>query len=240
VENIDSKKRKEKHNKLTKDFFKECANEKMGYYDAKKKVKLDHSSKQYKIWNLCTSCIDKLINNNKNIKKVIDVGCGIGDFTIDLSKRYPFLEKIVGIDFIDEAVDIASKNAKDSDKISFFKKDLLNLNYDDRSFDLSICINVFHHIHVEDFEKAVEEISRITDKYVILEIRNKKNIFNFYYKYIALPFYYNNLPVATCSISEVNKMFKKQNFNLLNAKGIYSRIWICRRLILIYKREENN
>jgi ubiquinone/menaquinone biosynthesis C-methylase UbiE len=227
------------HYNLTNKFFKESATYKMGYYDAKNKLSLKHDPKQYKIWEICTSFIDKQIKNNKKILKVIDVGCGIGDFSLDLAKRYPNLNKIIGIDILDEIIEIARKKEELSDKITILKGDLLDLEFDDKSFDLSICINVFHHIHPKDFEKAVKELSRITDKYVILEIRNKKNIFNFYYKYFALRFYYNNLPVTACSIEEVNNLFKRQNFKLLFAKGIYPRTRICRRLILIYKREKN-
>ena len=224
------------HYELTKDYFKESATYKMGYYDTKSKLNLKHNSNQYKIWKICTSFLDK--QKNEEIKKVIDVGCGIGDFTIDLTNRFSSLDKILGVDFLAETLEIARKNARDLKKVTFEEKNLLNLDYDERSFDVSICVNVFHHIHRKDQEKAVKELSKISDKYVILEIRNKKNIFNFYYKYIALPFYYKNLPVISNSIAEVNKMFKKQKFKLLLAKGIYPRIWICRRLILIFKRAE--
>ena len=229
---------KKKHYRLTNEFFRESATYKMGYYDAKNKLSLKHDPKQYKIWKICTSFIDKQIKNNKKILKVIDLGCGIGDFTLDLAKRYPQFNKIIGVDILDEIIEIARKKEEISDKVTIFKGDLLNLEFDDRSFDLSICINVFHHIHPKDFEKAVKELSRITDKYVILEIRNKKNYFNFYYKYFALPFYYKNLPVTACSIEEVNNMFELHNFKPVIAKGIYPRTGICWRLILIYKRAE--
>jgi ubiquinone/menaquinone biosynthesis C-methylase UbiE len=227
---------KKLHYNLTKEYFKESATYKMGYYDTKSKLNLKHDSKQYKIWEICTSFFDKKINSK--IKKIIDVGCGIGDFTIDLAKRYSSLNKIVGVDFLEETIEIARKNTKDFEKVIFEKKDILNLDFDERSFDVSICVNVFHHIHPKDQEKAVKELSKISDKYVVLEIRNKKNIFNFWYKYIALPFLYRNLPVTSNSVAEINSMFKKQKFKLLIAKGIYPRIWICRRLILIYKRAD--
>jgi ubiquinone/menaquinone biosynthesis C-methylase UbiE len=226
------------HYKLTKDYFRESAIKNLGYYDAKCKSDLKHDSKQYKIWEICNSFIDKLIKNNEKISNVIDIGCGIGDFTIDLAKKYPTFKKIIGVDFLNETIDIARRDAEDCSQVSFEIKDLLKIDYDDRFFDVSICINVFHHIHCKDSEKAIMELSRISDKYVILEIRNKKNIFNFWYKYIIIPFLYKNLPVNSFSVSEVNNMFNKNNFELVYSKGIYPRIWICRRLILIYKRTD--
>jgi len=240
LNNVESNNSEEKkiHYRLTNEFFRESATYKMGYYDAKNKLSLKHDKKQYKIWEICTSFIDYQIKNNKQILKVIDVGCGIGDFTLDLAKRYPQFNKIIGVDILDEIIEIARKKEEIYDKVTILKGDLLNLEFDDRFFDLSVCINVFHHIHPKDFKKAVKELSRITDKYVILEIRNKKNYFNFYYKYFALPFYYKNLPVTACSIEEVNNMFELHNFKPVIAKGIYPRTGICWRLILIYKRAE--
>ena len=180
------------------------------------------------------------MHENSKITKVIDVGCGIGDFTIDLAKRYPQLENVVGLDFIEEPLDIALKYRKQFDKVSFMKADLLNLPFDDRFFNITVCINTIHHVHIEDFEKAIQELARITDKYLILEIRNKKNILNFWYKYVSLPILYKDLPVTSCSISEVNDIIKNYNFKLQIARGISPLNRTCWRLLLLYKRISND
>lgn len=231
-----SSKGKKLHYKLTKQYFRKSAANKMGYYDAKTGRELKHDIKQRKIWEICNSILDEILQNNPEITKVTDVGCGIGDFTIDLAKRYPQFEKIVGIDFLKEPIDIARENAKQFDKVSFMKEDLLDLPFNDRFFDVTICINVLHHVYIEDLEKAVQELARVTDKYLILEIRNKKNIFNFWYKYILLPIFYRDLPIITCSISEVNDLIKNHSFKLQISRGIFPGSWVCRRLLLLYKR----
>jgi ubiquinone/menaquinone biosynthesis C-methylase UbiE len=236
VRKANPKELKKLHYKLIKDYFRETANRKMGYYDTKNVEKLTHDYQQNKIWGICLEFIDEITKNRTEISSITELGCGIGDFTIDIAKRYPQFKEIIGIDFLDESIELSKRYEKKFENVKFIKKDLLNLPFKDRSFDISICINVIHHIHITDFEKALKELSRISDKYLILEIRNKKNIFNFWYKYFALPVLYKNLPVYSCSITEVNNVLKNQKFNLEMAKGIYSRKWLCRRLLLIFRR----
>lgn len=235
-----SKEVKKLHYKLIKDFFRETANSKMGYYDTRNVEELTHDSQQNKIWDICIKFLEKITRNSSELSRIIDLGCGIGDFTIDLAKRYPQFKEIVGIDFLDEAIELSKKYEEKFENVKFMKKDLLNLPFKDRSYDISVCINVLHHIHKTDFEKALKELARISDKYLILEIRNKKNIFNFWYKFFVLPVLFRNLPVYSCSVTDVNKVLKNQKFNLEMSKGIYSRIWLCWRLLLIYKRANVN
>lgn len=227
---------KKLHYELVKNYFREIAIDKEGYYGIKVSGKLQHDKSQFKIRKICNSNLKKILHENPKISRVIDVGCGIGDFTIDLANRYPQFEKIVGIDFLQEPIDIALKNRKKFDNVSFIKTDLLDIPFEDRFFDVSICINTIHHVHTDDFVKAIKEFARVTDKYFILEIRNKKNIFNFWYKYIAVPILYKDLPVTSCSVSEINNMIKKYNFKLQGAEGRFSRDRFCWRLLLLYKK----
>ena len=233
-----SNKDKKLHYELVKNYFREIAIDKEGYYGIKISWKLQHDKSQFKIMEICNSNLKKILHENPKISRVIDIGCGIGDFTIDLVNRYPQFEKIIGIDFLQEPIDIALKNGKKFDNVSFIKTDLLDVPFEDRFFDVSICINTIHHVHTDDFVKAIKEFARVTDKYLILEIRNKKNIFNFWCKYISIPILYKNLPVTSCSISEINNMIKKYNFKLQSAEGRCSWNRFCWRLLLLYKKIE--
>jgi len=97
-------------------------------------------------------------------------------------------------------------------------------------------LNVLHHIHVDDFKCAVEELGRITDKYLVLEIRNKNNIFDQWYNKIIMPKYYDNLPSNNSSVNEVNTILKKNGFKPLVMRGEKVFYWTCRRLVIMYKR----
>ena len=226
---------KKSHYELVKHYFRKRAVERKGYYDAKHREKLGYDSRELKIWNICFSITDKILQNNTRIKRLIDVGCGVGDFTLDLAAKYSQFEKIVGVDFLKENVDIACQKAERNKNVSFFEANLPDMPFVDRSFDVTICINVLHHVHVDDFNKTIKELARVTDKYLILEIRNKKNIFNFWYKYIVIPLLFKDLPVCDCSTSEVDGLIK-DHFKLQMAKGNLPVSWGCRRLVIVYKR----
>lgn len=231
-----SNKDKISHYKLVERYFRESAINKGGYHDAKNKGKFKHDAQQLKIWEICTSILDKILQNNPKTMKVIDVGCGIGGFTQELAKKYPQFDEIVGIDLLKEALDIAEKNTMQFDRVSFTEGNVLDIPFNDRNFDVTICINLLHHIHIDDFERAIGELARITDKYLILEIRNKDDIFDFWYTYILIPLFYKDLPVYTNSVSEVNDVIKNHGFRLQTARGIFPKSWVCRRLLLTYKR----
>ena len=229
-----SNKESKLHYESIKNYFTERAYDKNGFYGFN--WKFQHNKYQFKIWEICNSHLRKILNENPKISRVIDVGCGRGDITINLASRYSQLEKIIGIDFAEDPIKIAIKNGKKYENINFIKTDLLDIPFRDRFFNILICINTIHHIHTDDFERAIKEFARVTDNYIILEIRNKKNIFNFWYKYISLPILYNNLPVFSCSISEINTIIKKYNFKLQSAEGKFICNQFCWRLLLLYKR----
>ena len=226
---------KKSHYELVKHYFREKAVDREGYYDNKHRDKLRYDPRELKIWNICFSVIDKILHDNTGIKRLIDVGCGVGDFTLDLAVKYSQFERIVGIDFLKENVDIACQKAERFKNVFFFEADLPVIPFVDRGFDVTVCINVLHHVHADDFNKTIKELARITDKYLILEVRNKKNIFNFWYKYITIPLLFKDLPVYDCSISEVDELIK-DCFELQMARGNLPVSWGCRRLVLVYKR----
>lgn len=230
------RKDKKLHYKLVERYFRESLINKGGYYDTKNKGKLKHNAKQLKIWEICTSIIDKILQDNIKLMKAIDVGCGIGDFTRELAKKYPQFNEIVGVDLLKETLDIAKKNAMQFAKVFFIEGNVLDIPFNDRNFDVTICINLLHHIYVDDFKRAISELARITDKFLILEIRNKDNIFDFWYSYILIPLFYRDLPVYVNSVSEVNDVIKNHGFQLQTARGIFPNSWVCRRLLLVYKR----
>ena len=229
------KKNKKMHYELTKKFFRKNAADKKGYYNSKDGEALKQDIQNRRMWEIYSSSLDGVLQNNPNIESVIDVGCGMGNFTLELTNLKKF-KKIVSIDFLKDTFDIARENAKFFERVSFTEGDLIYMPFKDRSFDLAVCLNVLHHIHVDDFKVAIRELARITDKYLILEIRNKKNILDMCYSKIILPKYHRKLPLYTSSIQEVNGLMKDFNFRLVNMRGERFFSWACRHLVIVYKR----
>jgi ubiquinone/menaquinone biosynthesis C-methylase UbiE len=192
--------------------------------------------KKRKIFNLCISILEDFLKQNSKLVNLLDVGSGTGDFTLNLGKKFPQFKQIVGVDFLKEIVDKAQDKVTLNKKILFIQADLLNIPFYNKTFDITICIDVLHHIHRDDLKCALGELMRVTNNFLILEIRNKKNIFDFWYNNVVKPFFYRNLPIHTTSLDEVNHIAGELNFHLDLARRIDSSRFNCRRLILVYER----
>ncbi|MBI4091714.1 MAG: class I SAM-dependent methyltransferase [Candidatus Levybacteria bacterium] len=100
-------------------------------------------------------------------KRILDVGCGEG-FTLIKLKHAKVGEKLEGIDSSIEALGVGRKLYP---KLDIKKGDIYKLPYKDNSFDLLICTEVLEHL--KDPEKALLELLRVTNKYVLLSVPNE-------------------------------------------------------------------
>lgn len=227
------------HYEKTKDLFKIHAIERQGYYDAQ-----PGRPSKYRIWELrmrkmLLGSLDKLLRYDSNISNVIDVGCGRGDFTIEIAKRYPQLGKICGCDFCKEVLSIARKEAASPERISFQEADILDMPFEDNSFDLTLCNNVLHHIHESDLPRALSELARITNRYLIIEIRNKNS--RYYYEYIYSILRMkpdSSISVYRTSTSHVSSLLRNHGFQLRKQRCIFFFNRLSPILFLIYYKSQ--
>ncbi len=102
-----------------------------------------------------------------NPEKVLDVGCGEG-FTLSQFYKLKIGEILEGIDFSEDAIKIGKSLYPYLDiKIG----DIYNLAYKNNSFDLVTCMEVLEHL--EDPIKALQEVVRVSSKYVLLTVPNE-------------------------------------------------------------------
>jgi 2-polyprenyl-3-methyl-5-hydroxy-6-metoxy-1,4-benzoquinol methylase len=127
----------------------------------------DASSREGYSYSTNASYSSKIANQRmteaifKNIpieaKTLIDVGCGDGVYTQELSERYPQF-KIIGIDAAEKAIVIAKKNYP---KIDFLLADVTERFLADKFFDVAVIRGLLHHTsHPESIMKNVAKISR--------------------------------------------------------------------------------
>ncbi len=95
-----------------------------------------------------------------------DVGCGEGFVSDIIKKKYDFLN-ITGIDYSEAAIEHAKKLC---DTINFTTGSIYGLDYSDNSFDIVLCSEVLEHL--EQPEKGLLELLRITKKSIILSVPN--------------------------------------------------------------------
>lgn len=96
----------------------------------------------------------------KKFSKFLDVGCGLGRNAIFMAKNG---FKVSAFDLSNYSVEIAYEKAKEQgimfDKICV--ADMLNMPFDDDSFDCLLAINVISHTDTEGFKKILSEIKRV-------------------------------------------------------------------------------
>ena len=91
-------------------------------------------------------------------KKILDVGCGSGVYSIDFARRGA--GRVVGVDFSGNMLRLARQEAKQhgvADRCDFIQADFLELELDEK-FDISIAMGVFDYVpdQVTFLRKMVE------------------------------------------------------------------------------------
>lgn len=101
------------------------------------------------------------------VSSVLDVGCGEG-FTLDKLQKKHIGKRLEGIDNTDDAIEIGKKLHPD---FVLKKGDVYELSYKTDSFDLVICTEVLEHL--EEPQKALSELIRVSKKYILLSVPNE-------------------------------------------------------------------
>lgn len=97
----------------------------------------------------------------KDVRSIADVGCGNGVFVNHLSEIRPDL-KIIGVD--------RSKMALSFVKVDKVEADIDSLPFPNESFDCATCLEVLEHLPVPIYKPALQELARISSKYLIISV----------------------------------------------------------------------
>lgn len=212
-----------KHYQDTQEFFNKIAKEKQGFYDSKGKLK--HSFFQRLVRKEAIKLFPKTKNN-------LDLGCGNGDFTNEISKLFPS-SNFSGIDFSKDSINLAKTNYPN---LNFKTNSLLDFN---KKFDTIFCINTLHHLKLEDQSKALENISKNTNN-LILELKNNTSPYYNFYRTGGgnyFPTVDNKITVYPTTKNKVKEILKKQNFKLIKTIPSFPLSLISPILILNFKRQ---
>lgn len=96
-------------------------------------------------------------------RSVLDAGCGEGFLVHYLARKDPRL-RLTGVDVREEA--IAHARNRYPDAARFRKGSLYKLPFSDNSFDAVLCSEVLEHM--EDVDRVLQELKRVTRRYVIV------------------------------------------------------------------------
>jgi len=99
-----------------------------------------------------------------NVQTILDIGCGSGAFLNSLPDVY----ETVGLDFSQEALKYVKTKA--------ILGDISALPFASESFDLVTCLEVLEHLPFGIFEKALSELQRVSNKYIIISVPNCEDL----------------------------------------------------------------
>lgn len=104
--------------------------------------------------------IDRWLSQNK--KDFLDLGCGLGRHTIQFAKAG---FKVSGFDLSEASIRKTEEYAKQSGvSVDLKVGDMLDLPYEDGSFDCIYCRNVISHTDTAGMRKIVSELKRVLKK----------------------------------------------------------------------------
>ncbi len=109
----------------------------------------------------------QLLDKKSGCHSIAEVGAGEGYLTGILRRSYPLTTKIYVSDISDTVLDIARRDLADKN-IEFSIQYLEKLSYNNNVFDLIVCCEVLEH--VQDPHKALSELYRVSNGYVILSV----------------------------------------------------------------------
>jgi ubiquinone/menaquinone biosynthesis C-methylase UbiE len=106
--------------------------------------------------------VSKLLSKCQTIEKAHEIGAGEGLSTLRLKSMVPL---ITASEFVEELVKKAQFN---NPQIAVFQESVYDLKYGDDSVDLVFLLEVLEHLDYP--EKALQEIKRVTSRYLILGV----------------------------------------------------------------------
>jgi 2-polyprenyl-3-methyl-5-hydroxy-6-metoxy-1,4-benzoquinol methylase len=151
---------------------------------------------------------------------ILDVGCGGGDFTRLLAKKYNKAQ-VVGIDFSKEAINCAKNHPENKDlaNLSFEVPSTLELNQQSKSFDIVTATLVCHHMNDNQLVDFLKRAAIVAKKAIILNDLHRHSLAYFSYYCIAPLFFRNRLITHDGLISIKRGFIKKEWISYLKNAG---------------------
>ena len=215
----------------TRALFRSIALERQGYYDSTPGGPPRLSFWQRRVRRIVESILDLRLAASPAGRRLLDAGCGRGDFTLALADRYAGLEELVGCDFSPELIELARTMAAGRARVRFVVGDLIAMPVGDLSVDVTVCLNVLHHIRREQLATALAELARVTGNTLLIEIKNARSpYFRMHKKRVE------GLEIFPVTVVEVRDRLRALSFDLVRPHAIFGLEWLSPLVVLHFER----
>src|SRR6266581_3862361 len=98
-------------------------------------------------------------------RRILDVGTGTGRAALMLAREGG---RVTAVDAAEEMLEVARRRAADERvPVTFLRGDAHELQFDDRSFEVAVCLRVL--MHAPDWARCLGELCRVAEKLVIFD-----------------------------------------------------------------------
>jgi len=122
----------------------------------------------------------KLLSQFAPYKNALDVPCGYGRNGKRLRK---FCKNLVGCDISKNMINEARGKPYDGFVIGDIKK----LPFEDNSFELVVCIRLFHHFELEEIKTSIDELLRVSSGFILFSFYKPVRAHRFFREIRRLP-----------------------------------------------------
>ena len=156
------------------------------------------------------------------VKKVLEVGCGIGVLSSYLAEKYEW--EVTGIDLDPEQIDRAKNDHRENKYLKFLEADITKLPFGDNEFDLVLSVDALHHI--PNRNKAFDEINRALKSsgfYVLVDI--------------ALPKFFGKYSIP---VDDVIHYMKRNNYRIMYGRKPQKINIMGQRFSIVFQKSSND
>lgn len=95
----------------------------------------------------------------KKGSKILEIGAGTGRYSIALAKMG---YDVTAVELVENNLKVLRENAKGLSNLKSYQGDALNLQFEDNSFDLVLCLGPMYHLfNKKDKDRAISETIRV-------------------------------------------------------------------------------
>jgi SAM-dependent methyltransferase len=216
----------------TRALFRSIALERQGYYDSSPGGPHRLSIWQKRIRRIVLDILDDRLPREPAPHRLLDAGCGRGDFTLELAARYPGLDEVVGYDFSAELIELARSAAASEPRVRFAVGGLDALPFPASHADVTVCVNVLHHIPHERLAAALSELARVTRRTLLLEIKNASSpYFRLHSQRVE------GIAIFPVTVERMRDGLRPHGFELTRRRGIFGLLWLSPLVVLHFERQ---
>ncbi|PKV51316.1 ubiquinone/menaquinone biosynthesis C-methylase UbiE [Aquimarina sp. MAR_2010_214] len=170
------------------------------------------------------NAVHRLVRNQNPLQEItiLDLGCGDGEMlraVADSFRKEKKNTKLVGIDLNSKCLDQAIKLSTSYPEISFFNKDILEMEGSEFSCDIIICTLTLHHLRDEEIKKVLKKAVDLARTAVVINDLHRSTLAYYLFKVFSF-FFIKGYVAKNDGLVSIKRGFKKQEL-LYFAKALH-------------------